>query len=55
MLLAKNDAAHLTMALKCIQEFLVQNAYFPGLIMIDKCETERASVKAVGLEALWCE
>ena len=56
MLLAKNDAAHLTMALKCIQEFLEQNgANFPGLIMIDKCETERASVKAVGAEALLCE
>lgn len=55
LLLAKNDKIHLMEALGIVKDFLHSKNCCIKKFMIDKCETERAAIKAVGGSIILCE
>ena len=57
ILLAKNDADHLTKALQIIKSFLQEMMVpveFPPVVMIDQCAVERAAITAIGARSILC-
>ena len=55
-LLGRNDQTHVTKALQLISEFIDQrDIFFPSFVMIDKCETQRLAIQAVGAKPILCQ